>query len=51
MLVYITNENIADQVETFISDKTGLFHRAFEVLVTSEISKSKAGKTIIQYPS
>lgn len=44
MRIYITDESYVDTVKKFISEKTNLNPRAFEVKYIKEIAKNEAGK-------
>ncbi len=44
MKIYITNGECADRVRQFVSDKTGLYIKAFEVIYIPEIPKNDSGK-------
>lgn len=44
--VYITDEHKTEAVKNLISEKTGLFHQAIEVIAVPEIPKNEAGKTV-----
>lgn len=46
MLIYITQEDLADDVRLFVAEKTGIHRSAFEVRCIDAIPKSAAGKTI-----
>ena len=46
MIIYITNESLVNEVRSFISAKTGINFRAFEVRVIANIPKSSSGKII-----
>lgn len=46
MQVYITDENKVSAVKILISEKTGLFHQAIDVIAVTEIPKNEFGKTI-----
>jgi long-chain acyl-CoA synthetase len=48
MTIIITDENAGEQIVQFVSHKTGLFHKAFEVTVVEEIKRNDAGKVIYQ---
>ena len=46
MIIYLTDEKLKDQIRSFISKKTGINLRGFEVKVIEEIPKTSSGKTI-----
>ncbi len=46
MYLFVTDENIADDVKTFVVSKTGLNAAAFKTVVVNEIPKNDAGKTL-----
>ena len=46
MIIYITNESLVSEVRSFITTKTGINFRAFEVRVIANIPKSSSGKLI-----
>ena len=46
MVIYITDETKIKDVRSFISQKTGINHQAFNVKYISEIPKNSSGKTI-----
>lgn len=46
MDIIITDNEVKDDVLKYISAKTGLFHKAFEVFVTDAIKRNEAGKVI-----
>ena len=46
LVVNINNSDYSDQVRDLLSKKLSLFHKAFEVKVVEQISRSKAGKVI-----
>jgi long-chain acyl-CoA synthetase len=46
MKIYITDSDKKDEIHKYIVEKTGLFHRAIEIVVTDEIRKNEAGKSI-----
>ncbi|UMY65824.1 MULTISPECIES: AMP-binding protein [unclassified Flavobacterium] len=48
MRIHVTNPDIQKEVLDFMVTKTGLFHRAFEVVVVDEIKRNQAGKTLYQ---
>ena len=49
MKIIITDPNFVQQVSEFISEKTGLFHQAFEVLYMSQIPRNETGKVIFSH--
>lgn len=46
MSIYVTKPTIEKEIINFVSQKTGLNHTAFKVIVVSEIPKNEAGKTL-----
>lgn len=48
MNVLITNADLTAAVAKFITEKTGLFHMAFDVTVVDEIKRNEAGKVLYQ---
>ena len=44
LVIYITDENLIETVRSFISKRTGINFRAFQVKVVSSIPKSNSGK-------
>lgn len=44
MKIYITDETLKDSVKAFISEKTGLMAKSFDVNVISEIPRFESGK-------
>jgi long-chain acyl-CoA synthetase len=46
MIIKITDVNMKEKVIDFITSKTGLFHAAFEVVITDQIYRNEAGKLI-----
>lgn len=48
MRIHITNENLLKEVLEFVVTKTGIFHRAFEVVPIEEIKRNQAGKILYQ---
>jgi len=48
MKVFITNESKTSEISKFIIEKTGLFHKAFEVQFISEIPRNEYGKVIFK---
>lgn len=46
MYVFVTNEAIIEEVNRFITDKTGLNHIAFKVKYIDTIPKNESGKTL-----
>lgn len=46
MSILITNEDVKDEVLHYVSSKTGLFHKAFEIITVEEIRRNEAGKVI-----
>ena len=46
MTIYLTDEKFKDQVKSFISKKTGINMRGFDIKVIEEIPKTTSGKTI-----
>lgn len=46
MKIYITDNAVKEAVHKFITDKTGLFHLAVEVIVIDKIHRNEAGKVI-----
>lgn len=46
MSILITDESVKDEVLQYVSNKTGLFHKAFEVIVVEEIRRNETGKVI-----
>ena len=46
MIIYITDETKIKDVRSFISQKTGINHQAFNVKYISEIPKNSSGKII-----
>jgi acyl-coenzyme A synthetase/AMP-(fatty) acid ligase len=47
MIVLITNSTIIEEIETFITKKTGIFHQAFTVKYVKEIPRNETGKIVI----
>jgi acyl-coenzyme A synthetase/AMP-(fatty) acid ligase len=48
MKVFITSESKTSEISKFIIEKTGLFHKAFEVQFISEIPRNEYGKVIFK---
>jgi acyl-coenzyme A synthetase/AMP-(fatty) acid ligase len=48
MTILVTDEDAGEQIIQFVSHKTGLFHKAFEVVAVDEIKRNEAGKVIYQ---
>lgn len=48
MTIIITDESSKEKVLQYVSHKTGLFHKAFNVVVVDEIKRNEAGKVIYQ---
>ena len=46
MVIYISDSNLSGAVKTFISKKTGINGRAFEIRIIDKIPKNSSGKTI-----
>ena len=46
MVIYIADPNLSDTVRSFITEKTGINGRAFEIRVIERIPKNSSGKTI-----
>lgn len=46
MIIYITEKNMAEKVQNYISEMTGINRNAFSVKVIDEIPKNTSGKTI-----
>ena len=46
MTIYLTDEKFKDQVRSFISKKTGINMRGFDIKIIAEIPKTSSGKTI-----
>lgn len=46
MYIFVTNENVMDEVRSFIAAKTKLNQTAFRVLKIDEIPKNDSGKTL-----
>ena len=46
MVIYIADPNLLDTVRSFISEKTGINSRAFEVRAIERIPKNSSGKTV-----
>ncbi|KAF0195904.1 MAG: o-succinylbenzoate--CoA ligase [Bacteroidetes bacterium] len=46
MKIYITEEDKKTVLHEFIVEKTGLFHKAIEIIVLDELKRNEAGKTI-----
>jgi acyl-coenzyme A synthetase/AMP-(fatty) acid ligase len=47
MIVLITNSTMIEEIETFITKKTGIFHQVFTVKYVKEISRNETGKIVI----
>lgn len=47
MIVLITNSIMIQEIETFITKKTGIFHQAFTVQYVKEIPRNETGKIVI----
>jgi long-chain acyl-CoA synthetase len=46
MTIYLTDEKFKDQVRSFISKKTGINLRGFDIKIIDKIPKTSSGKTI-----
>lgn len=46
MIVFITRENLREEVSNYIIEKTGLFHNSFQILYKEKIPRNEAGKII-----
>jgi long-chain acyl-CoA synthetase len=46
MIITLTDINMKETVQDYVVEKTGLFHRAIEVVVTDKIPRNLAGKLI-----
>lgn len=46
LIIYLTNANHSNEVKSFISKKTSINFRAFEIVIIDEIPKSSSGKII-----
>ncbi|MFH1120047.1 MAG: AMP-binding protein [Bacteroidota bacterium] len=46
MRIFITDESKKETLHEYIVEKTGLFHKAVEIIVVDELLKNEAGKTI-----
>jgi acyl-coenzyme A synthetase/AMP-(fatty) acid ligase len=46
MVIYVTDENILDDVKTMISDKTHINHSAIKVAYIEEIPRNESGKVL-----
>jgi long-chain acyl-CoA synthetase len=46
MEIYLTNLDVKEAVSDFIVERTGLFHKAFEIILIDEIKRNEAGKII-----
>ena len=49
MKIYVTDENVIAAVASFVIQKTGLYHQAFEVLFIPEIPRNDVGKIIYNF--
>jgi acyl-coenzyme A synthetase/AMP-(fatty) acid ligase len=49
MKIYVTDETVVTQVASFVIEKTGLYHQAFEVLFIPEIPRNDVGKIIYNF--
>jgi hypothetical protein len=48
LTVKITNQKIAEEIPTFIEEKTHLFHQKVEVVLVDKILRNESGKVINQ---
>lgn len=46
LLIYISDKKLVHEVKSFISSKTGINHRGFEVIHINKIPKNSSGKTV-----
>lgn len=46
MQVFVTNQSLAQEVQHYLADKTGLNHSAFNIKCIGSIPKNDAGKTL-----
>ena len=46
MKIFVTNTLLSEEIISFVSEKTGIFHGAFRVIGISEIPKNEAGKIL-----
>jgi acyl-coenzyme A synthetase/AMP-(fatty) acid ligase len=49
MKIYVTDETVVTQVASFVIEKTGLYHQAFEVLFIPSIPRNDVGKIIYNF--
>lgn len=49
MKIYVTDETVIAAVASFVIQKTGLYHQAFEVLFIPEIPRNDVGKIIYNF--
>jgi long-chain acyl-CoA synthetase len=49
MKIYVTKEDILEEVSTFVIHKTSLYHQAFEVIFIPEIPRNDVGKIIYNF--
>ncbi|MBC8489741.1 MAG: AMP-binding protein, partial [Bacteroidetes bacterium] len=46
MMIYITDNNRVEEIKRYVSQKTGINPRAFDVISINKIPKNSSGKTI-----
>ena len=49
MKIYVTDETVVTEVASFVIQKTGLYHQAFEVLFIPTIPRNDVGKIIYNF--